>query len=229
LIAVFMNRRMNDTARAETSTVLHLTVMRPMALVLLFGLSVCGGARAQGARPLTGWKSRPADGTDTTAQLREAATGWHVATTQAGIWWDPTMVEQKSFNVLLDAVLLPDGANNGFGVFVGGRNLEGDQPEYLSFQIKGDGTYLVELRHGEEVHALAPWMSHRAITRALSGTPTNYSLRLEVHPLRLDFVVNGLKVHSIDRATVRADGNVGLRFDAGLSMDLTRFRVDPAR
>src|SRR6185436_9353285 len=143
-------------------------VMRLVAVVLPLALSLCGVARAQGTRELpTGWKMRPITGGGSSCvQVGPIATGWRVTTDDDCLWWNPAMVQEKSFKVVLEAVLLPDAANKGFGVFLGGRDLEGDRFEYLSFQIKGDGTYLVELRRGGEVHALAPWMPHRGVPRA---------------------------------------------------------------
>jgi hypothetical protein len=139
------------------------------------------------------------------------------------------MVMSKAFAVVMEGDLQPASVVNGIGVFVGGRDLDNEKASYLSFQIKGDGTYLLELREGQRVHALAPWKQHRAIEQALGEIPTHYAIRFEIRPLRIDMLVNNIKVHTIDRATVRADGIVGLRLDAGIDMTLTKFGVEPIR
>ena len=205
--------------------------MRATAMLVLAILAVPCASYAQGA-PRTippGWKSLLLDGgPDTTGQIWVTPTGWHVTTTDKGLWWDSTMVQKKAFSVLLEATLLPGAARNGFGVFVGGRDLDKRRPAYLTFQIRPDGRLLVELHEGREEHGLVSWMYHPAITTT-GGEAVKYRLRLDVRPLLLDYFVNDVRVHSMSRATVRAEGIVGLKFDAGLDMEVSVFRVGPLR
>lgn len=200
-------------------------------MLILTILAVPSVSSAQGA-PRTsppGWKSRLLNGgPDTTAQIWVTPGGWHVTTTDNGLWWDTTMVEKKAFSVSLEATLLPGAARNGFGMFVGGRDLEKQRPAYLTFQIRPDGRFLVGLHEGREEHGLVPWMYHPAITTT-AGEVVTYRLRLEVHPLRLDYFVNDVKVHSMSRATVRAEGVMGLKLDAGLDLEVSEFKVVPIR
>jgi hypothetical protein len=199
--------------------------MRTSAFFLVAALTLT--TRAQGQLP-AGWQSRLFNGTtDGVGQVSTTPAGYQVKTTDAGLWWDPSMVEKKSFAVVLEGDFLPASAVNAFGVFVGGRDLDNPKASFLSFQVKGDGTYLLELRDGPRIHALAPWMPHRAITKAMEGMPTHYNVRFEIRPLRIDMIVNNIKVHTIDRATVRADGQVGLRLDAGLDMTFSKVAVEP--
>ena len=160
-------------------------------------------------------------------QVTRTATGWKVATTASGFWWDPAMVGKKGFSVILNGDLSAKSPGNVFGVFVGGRDLVGRRPSYVSFQIKADGTYRLEVWDQGENHNRIPWTQHRAITVAIGDEPTRYRIRLDVHPLRLDFVVNDIKMHSINRSTVRAEGIVGLRLGAGLNMDIADFLIEP--
>ncbi len=193
-------------------------------------VAVPATASAQAARGPVGWRSRLLlGGFDRSGQLVSEGPGLRVRTTEAGLWWDTTMVGLKAFAMVMEGDLQPNSVENGFGVFVGGRDLESEKAAYLSFQIRGDGTYLLELRDGLRVHALAPWKPHRAIEKALGEIPTHYAIRFEVRPLRIDMIVNNIKVHTIDRATVRADGFAGMRFDAGIEMNLTKFAIEPIR
>jgi hypothetical protein len=137
------------------------------------------------------------------------------------------MVGKKGFRVILNAALSPQSAGNVFGVFVGGRDLEGKGPSYVSLQIKADGTFRLEVWDQGSNYNRIPWTPHRAITVAIGDEPTKYKIRLDVRPLRLDFLVNDIKIHSINRSAVRADGQVGLRLGAGLEMDITDFRIEP--
>ncbi len=150
-----------------------------------------------------------------------------MTTTNAGFWWDTTMVEKKAFSVILEANMLPGSTPNGFGVFVGGRDLEGNRPSYVFYQIRGDGEFNVEIRDNGVLSSRLPWTPHRSIALKLGDEAMVYKMRLDVHPLRLDFVVNDVIVRTLFRATVRAEGLVGLRLDAGLDMDVTDFKVVP--
>jgi hypothetical protein len=106
-----------------------------------------------------------------------------------------------------------------YGLFVGGRDLQGDGQDYLYFVIRQDGKFLVKHRGGEETHTLIDWTEHAAIQPAgEDGRATNL-LAVDVGATGVRFLVNGTEVGTLPRvAYLNTDGIYGLRINHGLDV-----------
>jgi len=180
---------------------------------------------AQG-RP-TGWQVRydggehAAHGTDTLA-FAEMQPGFHVTTGPAVILWHPDSTARGDFTVQsLQHLFDTKGRDReGFGVFVGGRDLAGPSQAYTYFLIRNDGRFLIKQRAGEDTPTLVPWTEHAAIVRwtASSGPSQANTLSVAVRGARVEFLVNGQVVHTAPRAEVNPDGVYGVRVNHSLNL-----------
>ncbi|HSR43332.1 MAG TPA: hypothetical protein VLL48_14185, partial [Longimicrobiales bacterium] len=68
--------------------------------------------------------------------------GWHVTTGPAAILWNPGTAVDGSYRVEMEVFLFdPESRREGFGLFVGGHDLDGPDRRYLYFLIREGGDF----------------------------------------------------------------------------------------
>ena len=160
----------------------------------------------------------------------EMPPGWHVTTGPAAILWDPATVAEGRFRVETEIFLFdPEGRREGFGVFIGGRRLDGSEPAYLYFLVREGGEFLVKRRDGERTEVVVPWSAHEAVAswaeRPTGEATARNVLAVEVAEDELRFSVNGEEVTRIPREGIVTDGRVGLRVNHHLNLHVSRLDV----
>ncbi len=206
--------------------------MRSLALVLLLAVVAAPIALAQDAkkeRPAT-WKIRlDRPGPDSAVALQTMPPGWHVTTGPAAILYDPAWTAKGAFGVTAKIHLFPGHRPEGYGVFLGGKDLDGTGQSYLYFLLRKDGRYLVKHRAGAETHTIVPWTEHAAVVKHEGeGTVTNV-IQVDAGAQEVVFSVNGQRVTALPRAQAAVDGQVGLRVNHGLDLHVTEVTVTPKR
>lgn len=189
------------------------------------------GARGEANLP-EGWHLRldrdnqnPAD-----VQFMVMAPGWHITTGPSTILWDPTTTASGNYRVESEIHLFDPGERReAFGIFVGGRDLDGENQHYTYFLLRRTGEFIVKRRDGEEAPTLIDWTAHDAIRPWEPGaeTVTNV-LAIEAGAEYARFYVNDALVAELPRAEVPLDGIVGLRVNHMLNLHVTRLDVVPA-
>lgn len=117
---------------------------------------------------------------------------------------------------------------DGFGLIVGGRDLDAPGQDYLYFLVRHDGSYMIRHRAGTEVHTLADWTQHAAVQRAGPETAATNVLAIESHPGEVRFLVNGQVVQTLARAPMlNTDGIVGLRLGHNIDVHIEDLAVTP--
>lgn len=142
--------------------------------------------------------------------------GWHVATAGrgAGIFWQPAMTVSGEYRLSSTIHLMkPAQHAEAFGLFVGGRDLEGEDQAYLYFLVRQTGEYLIKRRRGDGTEDVVGWTAHRVIPTAAEGRPTRYDLTIQVGERTVDFLVNGATVRTVPRSQLETDGIAGLRIN----------------
>ncbi len=199
-----------------------------MLVAIGLGLTSSTGSAQDHQRP-SNWKvrfDRPAPDSD--LYFVTMSPGWHITTGPASILYDPAKVAEGEFRIHSQIFLFPGDRREGFGVFIGGENLEADNQSYLYFLIRRDGRFLIKHRAGRETHVLMPWTPHAAIVKHEGGEePVKNILEIGADAQQLDFFVNGEKVASLPRSQVKVDGIVGLRVNHGLNLHVTELTVGP--
>jgi hypothetical protein len=184
----------------------------------------------EGAELPPGWRLRlDRAGNAADVIVREMDGGWHIRTGPSVILWAPEWRAGGCYRV--EATITqtePSEHPEAYGIFVGGRALEGAHQEYLYFLIRQDGRYLIRRRAGAEVPIVKPWTEHEAVQRpsATGGAATN-TLAVDVGAETVDFYVNGERVERVPREGLPVDGIVGLRINHRLDTHVAALRIDP--
>jgi hypothetical protein len=229
-----------DDKRYYRSDVMRQPLVRALMLCVL----VSSAAAVLSARQLTappGWKwvtdsdarmvstLDPAEGTWLFGMMPP---GWHVTTRPGAIVFEPAHASRGRFVLESESFLFPGTSAAGFGVFVGGVDLEA-KARYVAFLIRRDGSAAIESVDAGRVTALHPWTKAAAVVPGTADGDVKNVLRVEGEAAAVTFLVNGQKVAEVPREGTRFDGIVGLRVGENLNLHVTNLdlthRLAPPR
>lgn len=176
-----------------------------------------------------GWTARldRANADMKTVHFMEMNGGYHAILGPAGLFYRPADQARGSYTVQArfnqrKAPTHPEA----YGVFIGGKGLEGAQQEYFYFLIRGDGKYAVKHRAGSEVHDIQDWTEHAAIRKQNAQGVANNLVAVQVADAGVTLLVNGTRVASFPRTAVTAaatSGTYGLRINHNLDVVVNEF------
>ena len=209
------------------------TSMRTLTALALTAL-LSGSLSAQDPPRPDGWKTRFDMAGATEADLETFVAmppGWHVTSGPAGIYWKPGAGASGEFRAELEVFLFDPGSlREAFGIFVGGRDLDGIDQEYTYFLIRNGGQYILKRREGAEAPTLRSWTTHEAIQsfadRGDEASVKNV-LVVEADSESIRFFVNDAEVAELPRSEVGVDGIYGFRVNHGLNLHISRLEVKP--
>lgn len=138
---------------------------------------------------------------------------------------DPPRFTARARFTEIDA---PVGHREGFGLFVGGQELEGDRQRYIYFLVRGDGRYLIKRRDGESTVEISDgWEASDSIR---VPTPDNADvandLEIAVDGERVRFSCNGQLVADRPVGDLSPQGVVGARVNHNLKVRVERLQVE---
>jgi hypothetical protein len=155
--------------------------------------------------------------------------GWHVTTGPSLILWSPARTASGTFRLETEIFFFREGSRDteGYGVLVGGRNLDRDDQDYLYFLLRNDGAFLVKHRAGTETHVIQDWTPHAAVARHTGegGATVKNVIVVVAEDATVRFLVNDQEVAAFSREHMNVDGVVGLRVNHGLNLHVTRLDV----
>jgi len=168
-----------------------------------------------------GWKMRvdrstAASDPDASGDIKfvTMGSGFHATNPQAAVYWNPADTATGAYTLKGTFTLMkPSGHTNYYGLVFGGSGLEGPEQSYLYFVVAQNGTWLIKRRDGDATSNVAPKTPNDAVKKPdASGQSTN-ALEVRVGADKIDFVVNGVVVHSEPKsgATAKTDGIYGIR------------------
>ncbi len=211
--------------------------MRPALLVaVLAALPVALTAQqaAATAKPVmpAGWMVRPDDprADMTKVTFQPMSRGWHVTTGSVhAIFYRPESTATGNYTVTLDAFLFgpPGEYPEGYGIFVGGKDLTAANQQYLYFVIANDGRFLIKRRNGTATAIVSDWKASPAIKKVAAGDKGSVENVLVVQARKdsVLFSVNGVVVAGRPRSELNTDGTVGFRINHGLSVHIAALTV----
>jgi len=220
-------------------------MIRPIARSTLALLAACLAAPltltpavSLGAQDLerpADWKVRFDRDGSTEADLDmfvEMPPGWHITTGPSGIFWDPGLNASGEFRIEMEVFLFDPGTRReGFGIVMGGQDLEGAAQSYTYFLIRNGGESIIKRRVGSEAPTLQPWTANDAILsyedRGEAASVKNV-LAVECGAEVVRFFVNDREVGRMARSAMDTDGTVGIRVNHGLNLHVSRLEVLPA-
>ena len=187
------------------------------------------------------WKVRY-DGSDEAAERNFVVMrpGWHVYAGPGGLLWDPGRFASGNYAVKSTIYLFPKGdpersgstqVDSPYGLFLGGRDLEGDAPEYVSFQIDNAGRFRIARHVGDEIREVSPWTGNDAVAvlNESATSPAENVLEVDVRGEQTIFNIGGELVAELPSEDLDLDGAIGVRAGEGLSLHITEIAIGPNR
>lgn len=160
-------------------------------------------------------------------RVEQSDSGLTVTTGPAGILYPTDAAHRLSGDYSVSATvrqLEPSQHPEAYGIFIGGRDLQGETQRYTYFLVRQDGKVLIKQRLATETPTLLPWTETTAVRVPGSGRGGN-TLAVRVAGDAAVFLVNDTEVARIPRAQLETEGVVGYRVNHNLRVQLGPLRV----
>ncbi|NQV72636.1 hypothetical protein HQ496_05900 [bacterium] len=155
--------------------------------------------------------------------------GWHVTMkSPAGIFWHPASTTAGDFSASATIFLFDPGQlNEGYGIFVGGADLDKADQQYIYFLLRRSGEFLIKRRMGSETMPVLDWTTNDAIAAWTESSEINIENKLGIERAgeTVSFLVNDVVVHSMPQSDLQLDGIVGFRLNHGTNVHISAFDV----
>jgi hypothetical protein len=154
--------------------------------------------------------------------------GFHATNPQAAVYWNPANTASGAYTLKGTFTLMrPSGHVNYYGLVFGGSALEGAQQSYLYFVVAQNGTWLIKSRNGGATGTIATYTPNDAVKMPDATGKSVNALEVRVGASKIDFVVNGVVVHTEPKtgALAKTDGNYGIRVNHLLEVQIDGFGV----
>jgi hypothetical protein len=174
-----------------------------------------------------GWMARvDKDAPLTKVKFENMAPGWHVTLGPAAVFYRATDNVAGNAHIVATFHLFPGASHpEGFGLVIGGQDLQGPNQAYTYFLVRSDGTYLIKRRKGAELTTVVDWTANEAVKAAGPDGKSTNELSVQIGKDKVSFMVNGKEVHSAPASSVDSQGIVGLRVNHNLSVHVQDFAV----
>ena len=154
--------------------------------------------------------------------------GFHATNPQAAVYWTPANTASGTYTLKATFTQVkPSGHTNYYGLVFGGSGLEGADQAYLYFVVAQDGTWLLKSRAGAATPIVAPKTPNDAVKKPDASGQSVNALEVRVGADKVDFVVNGVVVHSEPKtgAMAKTDGIYGIRVNHLLEVQVDGFGI----
>lgn len=163
----------------------------------------------------------------------DMAPGWHVTTGPAAVLYHPDSTASGTYRIESEIFLFDPGERReGYGVFFGGRDLDGPDQMYTYFLLRRDGRFMVKVRDGDGTAVVRDWTPNAAIatweSRAADAATVRNAISVDVRAADVVFGVNGTEVARVARDQLPGtDGIFGLRANHSLNLHVTGVGATP--
>ena len=183
-----------------------------------------------GAGLPAGWAARTdRGGPATNVKMAPMGKGLHITLGPSTILYRAADSVTTAFHTLATFTRTKAPAHpEGYGLFVAGRNLDGEAQQYVYFLVRGDGSYLIKRRNGATTENIsAGWVKHASAATADSTGKAVDRLEIDgkADGSNVNFRVNGQIVHTIKASEIDLRGIVGLRANHNLDLQVDGFDI----
>src|SRR5450755_2689684 len=195
-----------------------------LALLVLLAVAPLGAQSPQGWK-LRVDRSMNAEDPDAAGDIKfiTMGTGFHATNPQAAVYWNPANTSTGNYTLKGTFTLMkPSGHTNYYGLVFGGSSLEGAEQNYLYFVVAQNGTWLIKSRTGDATATISPKTPNDAVKKPEADGKSVNALEVRVGADKIDFVVNGVVVHSEPKsgALAKTDGIYGIRVNHLLEVQI---------
>jgi hypothetical protein len=169
------------------------------------------------------------------SKFEKQGNAYHVTTGPASVYWNPANVAKGDFSVkaTFREPKQTFSHPHPYGIFIGGSNLDSDQPNLAYCVAYRDGTFLVRGFSGGSVTTFAKRQPNEAVHKAAStDAEVTQEVGWNVKDGRAECVINGTVVAGFDKSEITGpgklestDGVVGLRFTHNTDVIVTNFTL----
>lgn len=157
-------------------------------------------------------------------KLVPMGTGFRAIAPQAAIFWNPANTATGNYSLKGTFTLIKStGYREYYGLLFGGRDLAGPGQTYLYFVITDNGTWLVKRRTGTTTEQLSPKTPSPAVKKPDANGKCTNALEVRVTADKIDFVINGTLVHSMNKTGQVTNGIYGMRINHHLEVQVNGF------
>jgi hypothetical protein len=178
----------------------------------------------------SGWTARPdAGGTTDSIKFAVMEPGYHLTLGPATILYRKQDRVSAPFHAIAKFHQMKKLEHpEGYGLFFGGKGLDGSGQSYTYFLVRADGKFNVKRRNGEKLDQYTKgWVAHPAVKKAdVKGNATNViEIDAKKDPKTVSFKVNGTQVHSVPAQKMDLNGIVGIRANHYLDLHIEEFAI----
>ena len=174
------------------------------------------------------WVSNPAAGVAVTASGGESL---RVETGPHAVLWPSDAGElAPPYTVRATLQKRAGRLHEGYGLVFGGSGLDGSESGqvYSYFLVRGDGSYLVKRRQGDETPVVRDWTAHAAIARDDDDGGRPHALEVQVTDSEVVFRVGGAEVARVPASELSVRGRAGIRTSHDVELEVTGFEAASA-
>ena len=187
-----------------------------------------------------GWQMRvdPHAGSGTPPKFVAMGSGFHATSGSRAIYWRPGDVATGNYKVSATFTLEKSpGHAEAYGLVFAGKDLTTPKQNYLYFTLGGNGSYLIKHRAGDDdatqLHTIQNWTPSDAIAKPDASGKSTDKLEVVVGPQKIQYLINGKEVYSMDRAKAVGAGNMlsstdgiaGIRVSHNLDVHIADFKI----
>ena len=195
---------------------------------------------AGGGVTVKGWQGKVDSGNRqglaiTDSKLAPEGSGMRLMTGAAALYWNPANVGKGDFSVkaTFDEAKQPYNHPHPYGVFIGGKGLDGDQPQALYCAAYRSGNYIVRgFSGGKPFGIVQKPTPNDAIAKGAADAPVKQEVMMRVSGDKVECTVNGASVWSATKADVTGagkldstDGITGIRVSHNSDALVSNFAV----
>jgi hypothetical protein len=218
-------------------------------------ISVLAAAPLLAQSTPAGWKERIDRSTSAadpdaagSVKLVTAGSGYHIETPSAAVFWNPRNTVTGNYTLKGNFTLnRRSGHTNYYGLVFGGSGLDGADQKYTYFMVAQNdpnptrgapqplGLWLAKTRNGDATAAAFTGVAganersgavpHAAVKVPDTAGKSVNALEVRVQSDKVDFVINGMVVHSAPRAGLTTDGLWGVRSNHLLDINVDGLSV----
>ena len=201
------------------------SIVAGAAALIIWGIPAKPAARGQqdadkkvagGGVTVKGWTGKVDSGNRqglaiTDSKLAPEGSGMRLMTGAAALYWNPANVGKGDFSVkaTFDEAKQPYNHPHPYGVFIGGKGLDGDQPQALYCAAYRNGNYIVRgFSGGKPFGIVQKPTPNDAVAKGAADAPVKQEVTMRVSGDKVECTVNGTSVWSATKADVTGAGKL---------------------